>query len=85
MKNENANGKEVSLQISMIGEITEELFNLPTKNAFLIKNITEDILKVEIKPASCNYFIETTIYPGWNPELVTDVKNATIKTLQYGY
>ena len=85
MKNENANGKEVSLQVSVVGKIDGELFSLSTTKPFLVKNITDNVVKASIKPACSNYFIETTIYPGWNPELITSIKYFKEGDLQYGY
>mgnify|MGYP001527326453 CR=1 FL=1 len=63
-----------SLQISIMG-----------KEPFLLKNITEDPIQVEVVLAGMEEPITTTIYSGWNVELVKQVNNAVADTLQYGY
>lgn len=85
MVSENKSGKVISLQVSTIGEISNELFSITGKEPFLVKNITDENIVASIKPASCNYFIETVFYPGWNPEIVTEIKCEKSNTLQYGY
>lgn len=51
----------------------------------VLKNITESIITLEVLPAGGTEYISTTIYPGWNCEIVTGVKGATENILQYGY
>lgn len=55
------------------------------KEPFLLKNITEDPIQVEVVLAGMEEPITTTIYSGWNVELVKQVNNAVADTLQYGY
>lgn len=76
-------GAAVSLQVSSIGNIPAG--NYEPGNIFLIKNITEDNITVEVLPATSNDYISTVLYPGWNPELVRGVKGVTANQLQYGY
>ena len=52
---------------------------------FLIKNITDDNITAEIRPAGQDNFIETVLYPGWNPEMCEEIRDAEEGTLQYGY
>ncbi len=51
----------------------------------LLKNLTEDPIEVQIRPAGQQDYITTVLASGWNPELVTGIKGATENTLQYGY
>ena len=75
-----------SLQISVIGTVTAGAsFKIGDGEAFLLKNITEDNISVEIVPYSQEESVTTILYPGWNVELVKEVKNAKANTLQYGY
>lgn len=77
-----------SFQISVIGEIDKPNFSLPDgmggKLGFLIKNITDDPMSVELVPYSMGHSVTTTLYPGWNVELVKEVVTQ-IEGLQYGY
>lgn len=60
-------GARTSLQISVLGNIPAGDFVLG--QLFLIKNITADNLEVTvIMPDDTE--IKTTVYPGWNPEIV---------------
>lgn len=52
---------------------------------FLLKNITEDNISIEIRPAGQDEYITTVLYPGWNVELCNAVKGVTANTLQYGF
>lgn len=79
----NQDAKVSSLQIS-------KLNNVPAGNfepgiMCLLKNITEDNISIEIRPAGQTEFITTILYPGWNVELVNAVKGVTANTLQYGW
>lgn len=77
-----------SFQISVLGSIDKANFNLPDGKGgelgFLIKNNTEDPISVEIIPYSMDSSITTTMYPGWNVEVVREVVNQ-VEGLQYGY
>lgn len=79
-----------SLQISIMGKVeavTE--FSIPDgmggKLPFLVKNITEDPIEVEVILAGMETPVTTVFYAGWNVELVKQVNNAEADTLQYGY
>lgn len=78
-----------SLQISIMGNITGANFSIPDgrggKEPFLLKNITEDPITVEVVLAGMDEPITTVLYSGWNVELVKQVNNAVADTLQYGY
>lgn len=78
-----------SLQISIMGNITGANFSIPDgrggKEPFLLKNVTEDPITVEVVLAGMDEPITTVLYSGWNVELVKQVNNAVADTLQYGY
>lgn len=75
--------KVQSLQVSKMGNIPAGNYNPGLM--FLIKNITEDPINIEIRPAGQEEFINTVLYPGWNVELVNAINNVTANTLQYGF
>lgn len=79
-----------SLQISIMGKVEAVAkFSIPNgmggKEPFLLKNITEDPITVEVVLAGMDEPITTVLYSGWNVELVKQVNNAKADTLQYGY
>lgn len=55
------------------------------KAPFLVKNITEENISVEVLPYGQSDYIRTILYPGWNPEIFRGVKGVTANQLQYGY
>lgn len=71
-----------SLQVSVLRDVPTGDFD--PGMVFLLKNNTEEDLQVTIVPAGQIDPITTTIYVGWNPELVKKVINAP-SGLQYGY
>lgn len=79
------NQKTVSPQVSVLNNVPEGDFSLPTGVYFLLKNITDEDITLEVKTADNKDFVSTKIYPGWNPELVIAVKGAPADSLQYGY
>lgn len=78
-----------SLQISEIGNIPTGEFSIDDmrggKLPFLVKNITEDPIEVEVILAGMETPVTTVFYAGWNVELVKQVNNAKADILQYGY
>lgn len=78
-----------SLQISEIGNIPTGEFSIDDtqgdKLPFLVKNITEDPIEVEVILAGMETPVTTVFYAGWNVELVKQVNNAQANTLQYGF
>lgn len=79
----NKKGKPLSLQVSNLKLLSSGDFK--SKEPVLVKNITEDTVTLEVELSDMNgTYISTTIYPGWNPELVTGIKNVPENTLQIG-
>lgn len=79
-----------SLQISIMGKVEAVAeFSISDgmggKEPFLLKNITEYPIQVEVVLAGMEEPITTVLYSGWNVELVKQVNNAQADTLQYGY
>lgn len=72
-----------SLQVSKLKDIPQGNFNPGIY--FLVKNITDNNIAIEVRPAGQSEFVSTVLYPGWNPELISEVKNVTANQLQYGY
>lgn len=72
-----------SLQVGVLKDVPAGNFN--PGHYFLIKNITEDPYGVEIRPAGQKEFVTTVMYPGWNPEIVSEIKDAPDNVFQYGY
>lgn len=72
-----------SIQVSILENVLAGNNNF--SRGVLIKNITDSELTLEVRLLGMNTFISTTIYPGWNPEIITEIKGVTVNTLQYGY
>lgn len=82
----NREGIENSLQISKLGNISGTEFSLPNGEAFLVKNTSADVVTLKVQLSGMTEPIETSFYPGWNPELVTKIVEITDSiSLQYGY
>ena len=72
-----------SLQVGVLKDVPAGNFN--PGHYFLIKNITEDPYGVKIRPAGQEEFVTTVMYPGWNPEIVSEIEDAPENVFQYGY
>ena len=85
MDNRIINRAEVinSLQVSVLRYIPAGDFNPGI--GFLVKNITEENIQLQVRPAGQSEFITTVLYPGWNPEIYSEIKGVLANTLQYGY
>lgn len=81
----NQNGDPNSLQVSYIQDIPAGNFKVVTgAHPVLVKNITQDEVKVQVKLCKMDSFVTTVLYPGWNPELIVAINNVPANTLQYG-
>jgi hypothetical protein len=78
---DNNNGAPVSLQVSRLNTLTSNFYS---ERPFLIKNITDENITIEVRLANSPSFISTVFYPGWNPELIIEVKTVPSNSLQYG-
>lgn len=81
----NIDGVSNSLQVSIMGKIPEGDFKSINGDPFLIKNVTEENITINIRPYNNSEKIQTVLYPGWNPELCVEVFGVTEDQLQYGY
>lgn len=50
-----------------------------------IKNNTEHPIKLVCKLTKSSDYVSCIFYPGWNPELVVEIKDVPINSLQKGY
>ena len=78
----NLQGMQNSLQVSIVKDIPKG--DCEPGVIFLIKNNTEEDIQVTVIPAGQDDEIITTLYQGWNPELIKKVIGAP-SGLQYGY
>lgn len=99
----NRDNKANSLQVSRLDNITlDSEGEFKNKSNFLIKNITISAdgfpinISAQIIPAGQDEYIETVLFPGWNPEICKAIKidenslpccgsEDTIPKLQYGW
>lgn len=85
MINTNRNDKVVSMQVSRLFSIPAGDFEVTDRYyPVLIKNITDQNVTLEVLLADSSEYISTSIYPGWNPELIIGIKNVPGNTLQAG-
>lgn len=81
----NLNNDANSLQISKLKDIPAGDFSIGKgNNPVLIKNITDNNITIQARLYSDTDFVTTIFYPGWNLELVAELKGVTANTLQYG-
>lgn len=79
----NNSGLITSIQVGIIQNIPAGDFNPGIY--FLVQNITENPYSIEIRPAGQQNFIQTILYPGWNPIIISEIKDAPEGVFQYGY
>lgn len=83
-------GEQVSAQIGRMGKIinlAQQNFSLNDGQVFNIKNDGVSLtLEVRLAGMKEDEFISTTFQPGWNPEIVKEVKKTSDYTnLKWGY
>ena len=87
--NTTRSGEMVSAQIGIMGEITglqDSDFSLADGQPFNVKNDGTESVSLEIKLAGMEDFIETTLEPGWNPEIIKEIKQSSLDlNLKWGY
>lgn len=82
LKKENMNqGTNYAPQITRMKAVTG---NYKQNVPFLVKNDSEDDIRLEVKFDGSDEYIETTFYVGWNPEVIIEIKNAPAG-IQIGY
>lgn len=77
MNNVTASGLVTTLQVGKARPITDldsGNFQLPDGEPFLIKNDAAEAVELEVKYAMDDDFIATTFQPGWNEDVVREVK-----------
>lgn len=74
-----------SLQIGVMGEINNVPFSMRT--GFLIKNDSDEPIELEVNLLGMDpaVYITTSFSPGWNPELIREVKSGDVSNIKYGY
>lgn len=77
---ESLSGKEYSLQITHLENLTNDI---ESTIPFLVKNVSGAAQTLNVKLAENEDYIETVFDPGWNPELLVGIKYAD--GLQIGY
>lgn len=84
----NRNGDLVSAQVSVIGPVKFDGGNFRSDTPFCVKNDGEAavVLEVNLWGMPKGEFIDTRFETGWNPEIVREIKETSIKTaLLWGY
>lgn len=81
-------GSNVSAQIGRMGvvSLTNGSFRLPGNTPFNIKNDGEDPVELTVcldKMAEGEY-ITTMFDPGWNPEIVREIKSGDVSNIKWG-
>jgi hypothetical protein len=83
---------KTSPQIGVMGIVTNlaaadfKIAGVKGPELFLVKNDGTDTVSLEVKIAKGDTFIATNFAPGWNPELVREIKlNAAALSLKWGY
>lgn len=73
----------------VIDHLNDKNFSLDNGNSFFIKNEGNEPVKLEVIPAGSEdrKFIETTFVPGWNMELIQEIRQTPeVKNdLRFGY
>lgn len=84
----NRNGDLVSAQVSVIGPVKFDGGNFRSDTPFCVKNDGEAavVLEVNLWGMPEGEFIATRFETGWNPEIVREIKETSIKNaLLWGY
>lgn len=83
MQIHNENERIISLQVSKMKKIPAG--NYTQDEPFLIKNITDNNITLQVLLADDDDYIENIIYPGWNPELVKGIKGVKDNNILIGW
>ena len=74
-----------SVQIGFIGAVTVVPFKLDM--GFNIKNDSDEPVELEVNLVSMpeDVYVTTLFEPGWNTEVVREIKSGTVTNIKYGY
>jgi hypothetical protein len=74
-----------SIQIGFIGEVSAVPFKLDL--GFNVKNDSDEPVELEVNLISMpeGEYVTTSFSPGWNPEIVREIKSGTVTDIKYGY
>ena len=73
-----------SSQNTQIGKIWNIEGDFSSSTPFCIKNITDKNVKLNVRLVGMEGFIDTIFYPGWNVELVCEIKGVPVGAIQGG-
>ena len=78
--------RDLTVQIGELWNISGDYFATEpfATEPFAIKNISEDNLMLTVRLYGMTEFIKTVFYPGWNIELVCEIKGAPAGMIQGG-
>lgn len=74
-----------SIQVAYMGEVSSTPFKLDL--GFCIKNDDEEPVELEVNLIGMpeGEYITTSFAPGWNPEIVREIKSGDVSAIKYGY
>lgn len=73
--------RDLTVQIGELWNISGDYL---ATEPFAVKNISEDNLMLTVRLYGMTEFIQTVFYPGWNIELVCEIKGAPAGMIQGG-
>lgn len=79
----NDNNVVNNLQVSCLHDIPAG--NFSPGRSFVVKNLTDDEVALNVRLVSQDDFVSTKLYPGWNPEILIEIEDVPDGVLQYGY
>lgn len=72
-----------SLQVSKIINVSGS--SIKPGFPFLIKNNSETGIQLNVVPWGQSTSVNTVFFPGWNPELIGEIKGGATSAIQIGY
>lgn len=74
-----------SLQIAVMQTVSSVPYK--TDEGFLIKNDSDEPVELEVNLLGMDegVYITTSFSPGWNPEIVREIKSGTVTDIKVGY
>ena len=73
-----------SIQVAYMAAVPETPFVV--ESGFLIKNDSDEPVELEVRLVNMaeNEYVTTSFAPGWNPEIVREIKSGTITDIKWG-